>query len=369
MSAGLSKRPGRAAVSRRRFLTASAATLTGLLAAPRLLRAQSTSITVLNWQGYGTDEAWALTAFQRQTGIEVIHDYYISEREMIAKLQNSPGNYDVVLTNCAWNGVAAKDGLLRPIDTAKITTFKDLSPIFRDSPLLKSDDKTYGIAWVWGMTALAYNSDVLKRKPDSIEILWNPKEAAHVAFRDDGIEAVALAAIATGQDINHPMDLAKIKAKLLALEGQLSTLWTSEDEFNKLFSARTFDVSPYWSGAVARTRTNFNLPIGYVVPKEGAIGWFDGLAIAAQAQNVDGAEKFISYMTNPDFYYTWATKVGAPASANPKANARLPANDLAREIHGDPTIMRRLQYMAPLSDEERHTYAGMWTAVKTEFAR
>ena len=28
-------------------------------------------LRVLNWQGYGTDEAWALEAFQKQTGIKV----------------------------------------------------------------------------------------------------------------------------------------------------------------------------------------------------------------------------------------------------------------------------------------------------------
>lgn len=361
-------------ISRRKFLGGSAAlgvaaVATGSIFSPRIVKADGGKITVLNWQGYGTDEAWALDAFKKKTGIEVVHDYFNSEPEMITKLRTNPGTYDVVLTNCAWNGVASKEGLIQPIDTAKITTFKDLNPTFRDSNLLNDGGKTYGVSWVWGMTAIAYNSDVFKSAPDSIEILWDGKEAKRVAFRDDGIEAVSFAAIATGQDINHPKDMAKIKEKLLALKGQVATLWSSEDEFNKLFSAKTFDLSPYWSGSAARSRSNFKLPVGYVVPKEGAIGWFDGLAIANQAPNVAGAEAFISYMTDPDFYHDWATKVGAPASANPKANEKLPADDVARKIHSDEAAMKRLQYMAPLSDEERQSYSDLWTEVKAEFAK
>ena len=44
------------------------------------------------------------------------------------------------------------------------------------------------------------------------------------------------------------------------------------------------------------------LPVDFVVPKEGAIGWFDGLTIAAKAPNPDGAAKFIDFMVSPEFY-------------------------------------------------------------------
>ncbi|HEX9448505.1 MAG TPA: extracellular solute-binding protein [Dongiaceae bacterium] len=356
-------------ITRRRFVAGSAAVGLATIAAPRIVRADGGKITVLNWQGYGTDEAWALEAFKKKTGIEVVHDYFNSEPEMVTKLRTNPGAYDVVLTNCAWNGVASKEGLVQAIDTSKIGGFKDLTPGFRESKLLNDGGKTYGVAWVWGMTAIAYNTEVFKQTPESIGVLWDTKEAKRVAFRDDGIEAVSFAAIATGQDINHPKDIAKIKEKLLALKGQVATLWSSEDEFNKLFSAKTFDISPYWSGSAARSKSNFKLPVGYVVPKEGAIGWFDGLAIANKAPNVAGAEKFIAYMIDPDFYYTWATKVGAPASANPKANDKLPADDVAKKIHSDKAAIKRLQYMGPLSDEERQSYSDLWTEVKAEFAK
>ena len=359
-------------ITRRRFVAGAGAVglgaAAGLLAAPRIVRADG-KITVLNWQGYGTDEKWAVEAFKKATGLDVVHDYFNSEPEMITKLQTNPGAYDVVLTNSAWNRVASSQGLVQAIDTAKITHFNDLNPSFRDSKLLNDGGKVFGVSWVWGMTAIAYNADKVKPAPDSVEVLWDPKHAKHISVRDDAIEAVSYGAIATGQDMNHPKDLAKVKEKLLGLKPQIATMWSSEDEWNKLFQAGTFDVAIYWSGSAARSKTNYKLPVGYMVPKEGGIGWFDGLAVANGAANVDGAHKFIDYMVDPDFYYEWATKVGAPASANGKANEKLPADDVGRMIHSDQAAIKRLQFMAPLSDDERQSFSDLWTEVKAEFAK
>ena len=359
-------------ITRRRFVAGAGAVgvgaATGLLAAPRIVRAEG-KITVLNWAGYGTDEAWAVENFKKATGIEVVHDNFNSEPEMITKLRTNPGAYDVVLTNSAWNGVASAEGLIQPIDTARITHFADLNPSLRDSALLAKDGQVHGVAWVWGMTAIAYNSDKFKTAPDSVEVLWDAANAKKVSLRDDAIEAVSYGAIATGQDMNHPKDLAKVKERLLALKPQIATLWSSEDEWNKLFQSGTFDVAVYWSGSAARSKTNFKLPVGYMVPKEGGIGWFDGLAVATAAPNLSGALSFIDYMVDPTFYVEWATKVGAPASANIKANEALPAEDVGRQIHSDQAAIKRLQFMAPLTDEERQQYSDLWTEVKAEFAK
>jgi spermidine/putrescine transport system substrate-binding protein len=359
-------------ITRRRFVAGAGVlgvgAATGLLAAPRIVRAEG-KITVLNWQGYGTDEAFGVEAFKAANGIEVVHDYFNSEQEMITKLRTNPGAYDVVLTNAAWNSAASGEGLVQPIDTGKITHFGDLNPKLRDSSMLGGDGKVFGVAWVWGMTAIAFNTEKFKTAPDSVEVLWDPANAGKVCVRDDAVEAVSYGGIATGQDMNRPADLGKVKEKLLGLKKQISTLWTSEDEWNKLFQAGTFDVSIYWSGSAARSKTNFKLPVGYMVPKEGGIGWFDGLAVATGAPNVDGAHKFIDYMIDPTFYVTWATTAGAPASANVKANAGLPADDMGRIIHSDQAAVDRLQFMALLTDEERQSYSDLWTEVKAEFAK
>ena len=121
---------------RKAGLVATVALALGLSAGA--VQADDNVIHVLNWQGYGTDEAWALDAFTKATGITVVHDYFNSEQEMLTKLRTSPGAYDVVLINSAYTQQAADEGLIQPIDTSKISNFKDLSPGLRDRRLFNT---------------------------------------------------------------------------------------------------------------------------------------------------------------------------------------------------------------------------------------
>lgn len=365
---GLKGRLG--SISRRKFAVSASVLALGAVVAPFVSRRAIAAgeVKVLNWQGYGTDEKWALDAFKAATGLDVVHDYYNSESEMITKLQTNPGTYDVIVTNSAWNDRASDLGVIQSIDTGQISHWNNLNPAFRDSELLAADGKIYGVSWVWGITAVGYSTDVFGQAPKSLEILWDPKLAKRVSVRDDAIEAVSFGAIATGQDMNHPRDLTKVKEKLLSLKPNIATLWSSEDEWNKQFQAKAFDISIYWSGSALRSKNNFKLPVGFVVPDEGAVGWFDGLAIGKNAPNVEGAHKFIDYMIDPTFYVEWATKIGAPASANNAAMAAMPEGD-DKTLYSDQAAIERLQFMAPLTDDERQAYSDLWAEVKTEFAR
>jgi spermidine/putrescine transport system substrate-binding protein len=273
----------------------------------------------------------------------------------------------VVLINSSFTGDAAREGLIQPVDVAKIANWDKLAPEFRNNPMLNPEGKVYGVAWLWGVTSFAYNTDKLSR-PGSIEALWDPANAGRVGWRDDPVEAVQMAAIATGQDMNNPADIDAIREKLRALKGQIATYWSSEDEWNKLLVGDTFDVSVYWSGSAARSKKTFGLPVEFVIPKEGAIAWLDGLSIATGAPNPDGAHAFIDFMDSAEFYVRWDTTVGAPASANAEAMAQLPEDAFNRTAFADPSVVERLQFMAPIPEERRQQYLDLWQETKTYFA-
>lgn len=351
--------------SRRSFIaTAGTATLAAGLLKPGRARAAS-SITVLNWQGYGTDEAWALEKFTADTGIEVVHDYFSSEAEMLTKLRTNPGVYDVVLVNSARIQQAAAEDLLLEIDLSKLPNAAGLSPELRDHANLMVDGKHYGAAWVWGITALAVREGIAK--PDSYAALADPAFAGRVALFDDAVTAVAIGALLTAQDMNNPADLTKVSDTLKTFKPNVKLLWSSEDQWNKSFAANETDLSVYWSGAAVRSRKNSNLPVDFVVPKEGGIGWLDSLTIPATSTNVDSAMQFINYMIDPTFYVEWATKIGAPASANAAAMEALPADDLNRKVH-DPAYLKTMVIQSALTDEVREGFNNLWQEVKAYYA-
>ncbi|MCE7029988.1 ABC transporter substrate-binding protein [Jiella avicenniae] len=322
-------------------------------------------ITVLNWQGYGTDESWALEAFTADTGIEVVHDYFNSEAEMLTKLRTNPGVYDVVLINSARSQQAAGEDLLTPLDLSNFPNAEGLAPALRDNAYLKTDGTLYGVSWVWGMNALAIRDGM--DEPESYAALAAPEYRNEVALFDDAVTMIGIGAFLSGQDMNDPQDLDKVAEQLKAMKPNVKLLWSSEDQWNKAFSAGEFDLSVYWSGAAVRSQRKFKLPLHFVVPKEGAIGWLDSLSIPATSQNPEAAQKFINYMIDPKFYVEWATKVGAPASANEKAMEELPADDLNREIH-KPEYIETMTLMAPLPDDRRTAFNNLWQEVKAFYA-
>ena len=341
---------------------------TALFAGLIVTAAGAAEVRVLNWQGYGTDEPWALEAFEAQTGYKVVHDNFNSEQEMLTKLRTSPGAYDVVLINSAFTGQAAEEGLIQAIDPSTISNFNDLDANLRSNSAFMRDGKLYGVAWTWGVTSIGYNEESIPNPGSSISILWDPAHAGKVSLRDDAVEAVSIAALATGQDMNNPADLDAVRDKLRALKSQIKTFWSSEDEWNKEFTAGTFTVAIYWSGSASRSKKAFGLPVGFLIPDEGAIAWLDGLSIATGAPNPDGAAKFIDFMVSPAHYVRWDNDVGAPASANAVATGQLPADAFNRKVLGDPKATANLQFMAPLPDERREAFLELWEETKTYYA-
>ncbi|MBX2885616.1 MAG: extracellular solute-binding protein [Granulosicoccus sp.] len=322
-------------------------------------------IRVLNWQGYGTDEAWSLEMFEEKSGITVVHDYFNSEQEMLTKLRTNPGTYDVVLINSAYTKAAAEEGLIQALDMSKLENAADLSPGMRDNEALNFNGGTYGAAWVWGLTSFAVDTADVDPIPDTIEALWDESYAGRIGWRDDAVESVMLAAIATGQDINNPQDMDAIKEKLRALKPQIRTFWSSENEWNQFMSSNEFDIATYWSGSASRSKNQFKLPVEFVIPNEGAIGWLDGLSIATDAPQQSAAYQFINWMIDPEFYVKWDTDVGAPASANAKALGQLDESAFNRSVLGDAEKVANVQFMGAIPDEQREAFLALWQETKT----
>lgn len=342
----------------------------GILAsALTLVPAVAEEIRVLNWNSYGTDAEFALKLFQEKTGITVVHDYFTSEQEEITKLQTGAGSYDVVVVNAAMLQKVRELGLIQAIDTASISHWADLTPAFKEDPNVTADGKSWGVPWVWGVNGLAYNTDKVKAPLTKAADMWDPTYKGRISLRDDAEWQVKQTALILGQDMNHPTDLPAIKAKLMELKPQVKSLWASEDEFMKGMANGAYDIAEIWAGGAMRAKTTYSLPVEFLIPQDGAIAWFDTLAIPAGSKHAEAAAKFIDFMVSPEFYIRWDTEIGAATSANPKALAGLPETAFNRVVMGDPAVTSRLHFMGPLTDAERQAIQQLWAEVKTEFAK
>jgi len=346
-------------------LMSAAVALAGALAGNS---AAAQEVHVLNWEGWGTNQPYAIEAYEAATGNKVVHDYFTSFPEMFTKLRTNPGYYDVVVINSSYMGAAADEGLIQPIDSGRLGNFAALFAELRDAADFQKDGNLYGVAWVWGATSVSYNTDKITTAPDSIQVFWDPAHAGRVCWHDSPEDSVRMAAIATGQDPEHPTDMAAVRDKLRALKPQIQTFWASEDEWLKLIAGDQCDVSLIWTDSTEKAKETHSQPITFFIPAEGALGWRDGLAIPAGAPNIDAAYAFVDYMISTDFYAGWAAAGGAPVAASSEAVGALSADSLTRQVLTTEESLSRLKFQQPKTEEERQAWLELWEETKAYYA-
>lgn len=321
----------------------------------------------MNWKDYASDDKELIADFEEEYNCEVVNTYMESEESLLTSLKTcEDGEIDVCLPNCSILPAAIEGGLLKQIDTSKIENFSKLYERFQSQKeCVGEDGNMYAVPFVWGSTAIAYNTDTVTEAPKTLNDLFDEKYAGRIAFRDDFNDAVMSAAIVLGQDPTDPasLDLDAIKAKLVEQKKLNRTYWQTGDEFSKLFVGGSIDLGLMWSGQTASMKQNGE-PIAFKVPDDGAIGWVDNWGIAAGSKNEDLAYAFINYMISKDVQYAWASK-GGPAPANQEAADAIDP-EYAESCGMDEGSLNRLYFMTYLDDETKAKWNELWTEVKAE---
>ncbi|MCC6470333.1 MAG: extracellular solute-binding protein [Alphaproteobacteria bacterium] len=361
-------------IKRRAFMQRIASTTSGLAVFGAVAIAWGTAsvaqeLHVLNWKGWGTDETFAIESFKSATGAKLVHDYITSYPEVFTKLRTNPGYYDVVILNAAFVGQAVAEGLIDPVDTPKLSNYPNLFAEIRESSQVKFDGKPFAVPWIWGATSVTYDTNAFPTPPTSLAVLWDPANAKKVCWRDDPEDSVRFAALALGQNPDKPEDMKAIREKLRALKPQIKAFWKSEDEWRKLFAAKECIVSIFWSSSTERAIARDKLPVSYIVATEGAIAFRDTLVFPKGSRSRELAQKFVDYLTGPEFYGDWRKGGGAPVSANAKVMEGLPEGTLSKKVLATPEGMKRINFKGPLSDAQRQSYLDLWQETKAYFAQ
>ncbi len=321
-------------------------------------------LTVVNWKDYGSDSQEVLDHFAAEYDCKIVHVYMASEEELLTKLRTGGiGEFDVVLPNASILPMAIEEDLIQPIDTDRLESFDSLFDKFKNLDENIKDGTLYAVPWVWGSTSIAYNTEMITEPINSIDVLWDSQYTGKISFRDDYNDAVMAAAIALGQDPNHPSNMNAIKEKLIEQKPLNRTYWKTGDEFSKLFANKQIAVGMMWSGQAAAMKLNGE-PIEYVIPKEGAIGWVDNWAVVKDAPNEDMAYKFIDYMIGYEFQKAWVTS-GGPAPVN-----KAVADDLDPQFVKDNNLgedaINKLYFMAYRDGETKKNWNELWQEVKAQ---
>ena len=301
-------------------------------------------LKVYNWGDYIDEEL--LVEFEEwyaeQTGeeVEVVYQTFDINEVMLAKIENGHADFDVVCPSEYIIERMLRKELLLPILTEEfkaeikerdIDYFGAVSPYIKEQFSLLTavegvDPNDYSVGYMWGTTGILYNKRyVTEEEALSWGLMFSTRLQDKIfvkdAFRDVYSTMLIYAktleqreAGLLGEDEYLSLDtirelmydssdesIALVESYLKRMK-ELVAGW--EADFGKeMMTQEKAWINLMWSGDAVWAideATSVDVELGYAVPKEGSVVWFDGWVIPKYARNTRAARYFIDFMCKPE---------------------------------------------------------------------
>ena len=335
-------------------------------------------VNVYNWSDY-IDPA-VLEDFQKETGVKVEYEVMDSNELLETKLVAGRTGYDVVVPSASFLARQIKAGIYQPLDKAKLPNLKNLDADITKRLEVFDPGNKFAVNYMWGTSGVAYNEEAIKAAMpdapvDSFAMFWDPKVISKfakcgVSVLDAPSEVIGTVMIYLGKDANseNPEDLKAAEKVLMSVRPYIRNFNSSA--YIEQLAGGEICLALGWSGDVLQAKSRAeeskkDFHIKYNIPKEGAVMFFDSMAIPNDAAHVKNAHLFIDYMLRPEVaaqnsnYISYAN---SNAASWPMVNADVKNNP---NIFPTAEMMKKLVPDLPESPEFTRTLTRTWTKFRT----
>ncbi len=337
-------------------------------------------VNFYNWTAYIADDT--LPNFTKQTGIQVTYDVFDTNEVLEAKLLAGNTGFDVVVPGSDFMARQIAADVFLEIDKSKIPNYASLDA--KTMKLLADYDpgNRYGIPYMVGTTGIGYNVAKVREALgedaplDSWDLVLKPENLAKlsqcgVAFLDNPTEVFATVLNYLGKDPHStdPKDYSGAASDLLMALRPHITYFHSSKFINDLANG-DICVTLGWSGDVLQAKARAQeagkkVDIAFVIPKEGALVWFDIMTIPKDAKHPDNAHKLINYLLEPKVIAD-ISNVVSYANAVPASKPFLdPAIADDPGIYPPAAVAEKLFTAKVLPHNVNRVLTRAWTRIRT----
>jgi spermidine/putrescine-binding protein len=259
-------------------------------------------LVLFNWTEYIDPEL--VDKFRDEFAVDVVQDFYPSNEELLARVEDGGSGYDVVVPSDYMVGIMIEQDLLMPLDRAAIPNAENLAEEFRSPPF--DPQGRYHMPYQWGTTGLALNLETAGTDEPQPTWGWlfDPEQsepfAGRMSMLDDPRESMAAALAYLGHSINSTNEAELQEAADLIAETSSRMTAFESDQFEDLLLDNQTALAHGYSGDFfsAFDERDAWEDYTYVVPEEGAVKWVDAMAILADAPHPCTAHTFINFIMN-----------------------------------------------------------------------
>ena len=353
----------------------------GLMTLAATAQAQEEKVlNIYNWSDYIGDDT--LAGFEKETGIKVRYDTYDNNEILHAKLVAGKTGYDIVVPSSTFARLQIDGGLLMKLDKAQLPNLKNYDVDIQAQIGKIDPGNQYLVNWLWGYTTIGMNTAKVKAAlggepiPANVwELFFNPKyvsklKSCGVSVLDSATEVLPAALHYLHKDpfSKSAGDYQEASALLKSVRPYV-TLFSSSGYINDMASG-SICLSLGWNGDIniARARAidgKTGQDIVATVPKDGAVLFFDMMAIPVDAAHPKNAMAFMNYIMRPEVQAAITNKVKY-ANAN-TASKKFIKPEIANNPSSYPSPAEMGTMIAPqaLTNDIRRLSTRAYTGFKT----
>jgi putrescine transport system substrate-binding protein len=336
------------------------------------------TVNVYNWSDY--IEPTVIEDFTKETGIAVNYEVMDSNELLETKLVAGRTGYDVVVPSANFLARQIKSGIYQKLDKSKLDNLKNLDPDITKRLEVFDPGNEHAVNYMWGTSGVAYNEEAIKAAMpdapvDSFSMFWDPKVVSKfakcgVSVLDAPSEVIGTVLIYLGKDANseNPEDLKAAEKVLLSVRPYIRLINSSK--YIEDLANGEICLALGWSGDTLQARDRAAeaqkpFTIKYNIPKEGAVMFFDSMAIPADASHPKNAHIFINYMLRAEVAAknsNFISFANSNAASWPLVSAEVKSNP---GIFPTPEMMPKLVPDLPESAEFTRVLTRAWTRFRT----
>lgn len=340
--------------------------------------AQERVLNIFNWSDY--IDKTIIEDFEKETGIKVTYDVYDSNEMLETKLLSGGSGYDIVVPSAEFMGRQIPAGVFQKLDKDKLPNLKNMWDEITSRTAVYDPGNEYSINYMWGTTGIGYNKAKIKAalgvdEIDSWDVLFKPENSAKlkdcgIYLLDSGSEMLRPALHYLGFDTNNPTADSFAKAEELYLSIRPNIRKFHSSEYINALANGDICMAVGYSGDIFQARdraekANNGVEIGYSIPKEGALMWFDQMAIPADAKHVAEAHEFLNYIMRPEVIAKASDEVFY-ANGNKASQEFIDKELLAdKAVYPSEEVMKQLFVPLPYPQKINKMATRTWTKIVT----
>jgi spermidine/putrescine-binding protein len=310
-------------------------------------------LALYNWSEYIDPEL--ISAFEEEFDVTVTEDFYPSNEEMLARVQEG-ANFDVIVPSDYMVSIMIEEGLLAPIQADAVPNLDNLADRFA-SDLPYDPESEYSVPYQWGTTGLGVDLAVVGEDvPHTWGLVFDEElsqqYAGKITMLDDPRETMGAALKYLGYSLNstNPDELAAAEDLVADAIPRLAAF--DSDQYDELLIQGESAIAHGYSGNFFTAFEEGESDYEYFVPDEGGTVWVDNMAVPTTAAHPCTAHAFINFLLD-------AANGAALTHYNFSASPNAAAEELIdAEILEDPAIYpteeldERLEFIEDTGDFE-----------------